>query len=215
MIALVVPVYKNFPGFAELMASVDASVFPIIVDNWNSNIGVAKAWNLGLSKSIAYGIDYTLICNDDIVFEKGTIGKMRLAIEQGLTFTSALNTRDFTPTEEEDYDDEPDFSCFMVNPYEFINQVGFFDENYFPAYFEDNDMHYRMKQAGFPNMLRRTDAPMFHKGSVTQNWEGGMVVSSPQFEMNRAYYAEKWGGVPGEERYTLPFNNPNHTIQDW
>ena len=48
----------------------------------------------------------------------------------------------------------------------------------------------------------------FHKGSVTQNWEGNQVVTSPMFEKNREYYRLKWGGLPGEETLTSPYTGP-------
>lgn len=213
MIGMVVPIYKNFPGFAELMQTVDHPVYPVIIDNWNINRGVARAWNLGLEVCLSRGISQALVVNDDILFREGTIDKLISDLES-MTFTSALNDRDFVPTETREYEEQPEFSCFAVNVNDFVQTVGFFDEKIYPAYFEDNDMHYRMKLAGTP-ALRRKDAPVFHRGSVTQNWDGGMVVSSPQFEKNRLYYRTKWGGVPGEEKYTTPYGSPELTLKDW
>lgn len=212
-LAVVVPVMVNFKGLAELLCSVDYNAVPIIYNNWDFNHGVAKAWNDGLRIAMKRNIGNVLIVNDDITFEPGTISKMMNSMYTQ-PFVSALNKRDFTPATTESYDDEPDFSCFMVHPKQFTNRLGFFDENFYPAYFEDNDMGYRMRLAGWLANTRRLDAPVFHKGSVTQNWDGGMTVSSPQFEKNRLYYRTKWGGVPGQEQYKTPFGQGG-SIKDW
>jgi hypothetical protein len=42
VIALVVPVLKRFDLFTRLMASVDTEVYPVIVPNYEDNIGVEQ-----------------------------------------------------------------------------------------------------------------------------------------------------------------------------
>jgi len=41
-----------------------------------------------------------------------------------------------------------DYSCFMIRPKMLINQVGYFDQNFLPAYWEDTDMHWRLASFG-------------------------------------------------------------------
>lgn len=203
-VGLVVPVYKNFQGFAELMHSIDYPVLPIIADNWNENMGVSRSWNYGIEKANIENLDYALVCNDDIFFDQGTIVKLVEAMEtENYDLVSAINRRDHVPTEDTHYREEPDFACFMVKT-NFLDEFGEFDEKFSPAYFEDNDMHYRIKVAG-GKAVCRADASFYHYGSVTQNWEGKQVVTSPMFEANRAYYVEKWGGYPGSELFLEPF----------
>lgn len=213
-VGLVVPVYKNFPGFAALMASVDRCVVPYIIKNWEDNVGVSGGWNEGLRRAIDDDCDAVVIPNDDIIFEPGTINKM-LAGLTSFDLVTAFNTRDenYSHLDEPHFIDSPDFACFAVKPKEFVDGVGWFDEGFRPAYFEDNDMHYRMQLVGM-EAKKRTDAPMFHAGSVTQNWDGQPVVDGEMFEMNRAYYGMKWGGWPGEEKFKTPFNNPDNTVKD-
>lgn len=206
-IGLVVPVYKNFEGFADLMRTVDTPVLPIVIDNWRSNIGVSKGWNEGIRRAIKQGCDLALICNDDILFYEGTIAKLRGAVwNTGLGFdlVTPVNVRDHSLTNKFTTTENPDFSCFMIEPEKFTDKFGWFDENFSPAYFEDNDMAYRIRVAG-GRYAARTDAGHFHQGSVTQNWGGQQVVTGPMFEANRAYYVAKWGGTPGNELYTIPF----------
>ncbi len=71
-------------------------------------------------------------------------------------------------------------------------------------------MHYRIKILGY-KAIATTAAPYYHYGSQSQNAslsEGKPIVDGMKFEANRAYYTEKWGAGPGQERYVYPFNNP-------
>lgn len=210
MITLIVPVMKNFRGFAELMESVDEEVRPIIIPNWSDNIGVSRGWNDGLSKSIDLGADYAVVSNDDVILEPGTIKKMVMGLND-YDLVTGNNTRDMETSD--GYDEQADFSCFAVKPKQFIDRFGWFDESFSPAYFEDNDMAWRIR-AGGGTFARDLNAGMLHRGSVTQFMDGP-VVTSPMFEKNRDYYARKWGGWPGNETYTSPFNDRTMTIKDW
>lgn len=200
MVGLIVPVMKNFTGFATLMASVDYPVRPYIIDNWTENHGVPKGWNMGIDRAIANDEDVVIISNDDVTFWPGTIAKLVREM-----WTADLASVVSTDTGKTGFmaADFPDFACFAIKPREFIDKFGYFDEHFSPAYFEDNDMTYRVKLAGGVQGLI-LDARVDHAGSVTQNMDGP-VVTSPMFEANRAYYAGKWGGVPGQETYEAPF----------
>ena len=211
-IGLVVPVFKNFPGFAELIESVDEAVVPIIIPNWRDNLGVSKGWNAGMAIAISKGIETVIIVGDDVVFRPQTISKITTPLDKHLLVT-ATNERDGGGEVDEVYVEAPDYSCFAIRPADFVNTVGWFDENFTPAYFEDNDMAYRVKLAG-KTQMRRLDAPMFHKGSVTQNWGGTTYVTTPMFEKNRYYYESKWGGSPGAETFTSPFDNDTIGLLD-
>lgn len=210
-IGLIVPVLNNFKGFTELIESVDIDIRPIIIDNWNDNLGVSIGWNMGVAKAIELGLDTVAIVNDDVVLAPGTLDKL---VESSVDcdLVSGVNHDDTGAGLF--YDGFPDYSCFVIKPREFVEKFGLFDETFTPAYFEDNDMHYRIKVAGGKSALR-LDARIYHKGSVTQFSMHGGVVTSPMFEENRAYYISKWGGQPREERFTTPFNDPNKTHKDW
>lgn len=201
-IGLVVPVMNNFKGFAELMASVDyPAIFPIVIDNWNENRGVSWAWNAGIMKSISF--KYCLIVNDDVTFYPSTIFKLMVAINSGRIFVTGNSGNG--EYQYGTYNNEPDFSCFMINPIEFVKKYGWFDEENFPIYFNDNDMARRMLLTG-DKYEKRLDARIEHKGSITQNNVVGGVETSPIFEQRRAKYVQKWGGGPLEEKFTIPFN---------
>ncbi len=203
-VALIVPVMTNFEGFTRLMASVDTNIRPYVIPNYEENIGVSKAWNKGIIQAALDGFEYAVVANDDIVLEKGCIQAMLPHLKKGWDVVTAVNTRDF-PEPEDCKTNEPDYAFFAVRPGVFLDKFGPFDEKFTPAYFEDNDMYRRVNLLG-GTQTKLSSARMFHEGSVTQFHGGSRVVSHEMFEKNRAYYAAKWGGVPGEETFVIPFN---------
>lgn len=214
-IGLIVPVYKNFEGFATLMRSVDVPVLPIVIDNWRENIGVSAGWNVGIQNAVNQHCDLALICNDDAILHPGTINKLAVEIwNRGADLVTPINTRDARLSTHAEHRPTPDFSCFMIQPTEFVRKFGQFDQNFTPAYFEDNDMAYRISLLG-GTMYARTDTGFFHKGSVTQNWGGQQVVTAPMFQKNRAYYISKWGDEPGHELFVTPFNRADMAVNNW
>lgn len=209
-VALIVPVLYNFDGFTKLMRSVDFPVLPIVLPNWETNIGVAAAWNDGLEK--AMGADVAIVVNDDVEFHSGTIAMLADALDD-FDLISAVAMPD--PPRWSEEHGFPDFACFAVKPADFVEKFGMFDENFYPAYFEDNDMVYRIKLGGGRQGVHMS-AGINHPGSVTQNWGGQRVVSHEKFESNRDYYVTKWGGRPHEEIYERPFNGiSGKTYKDW
>lgn len=209
-----VPVMSNFRGFAELVHSLNnAGVEFMVEDNWNENIGVSKAWNKFLKAGLKRDYDSVLICNDDVVWRPGSFGNLLSAWYSRPTDTILMSgvAHDIAPGLHE----APDYSCFIFDPQEILEYMGSFDENFSPAYFEDNDSHYRIKLAD-KRALCVSEARVDHKGSQTQNADPSKpVVSSQMFEANRDYYSRKWGGWPGQETFTTPFNDPNKSIKDW
>jgi hypothetical protein len=77
-------------------------------------------------------------------------------------------------------------------------------------------MHYRIKLFPRYKAYIRRDADVFHVGSATQN-ANPVIPNCPswQFEGIRAYYIRKWGGGPGEETFTNPWNNPEYATSAW
>lgn len=217
MIGLVVPVLKNFRGLAELLLSVKSQwnmVSFYIIDNWRDPRCVAESWNQGITQALEDRCHAVLVCNDDVILSPMAIDNLYDRVDDN-TMITGINMRDHFQTEDvwtfvaeepEITDEAPDFSCFMITE-KFYEAVGPFDTNFQPAYFEDNDYHYRIKLAGL-SAERTTFAPIYHEGSVTQNMDRkNPVVPSRQFEQNRMYYFHKWGGFPGQEKFTFPYND--------
>lgn len=238
-IGLVVPVMINFKGYCQLIRSLfGEEIVVAIADNWVRNKGVSAGWNEGIGRCILSNCTHILVCNDDIVMMPGSLKLLadRLDEDDDICMTTGNNVRDqeadgfvlhrdvevtddiinfldrFAGQEESD---TPDFSCFMITP-ETYGMIGKFDENFRPAYFEDNDYHYRIKLAG-SKTARMLQVPIFHPGSATQNHPDlkGQAVAGREFELNRRYYVSKWGGPPGQEAWIHPFNDPNRDWSSW
>lgn len=213
-LALVCPVLNRFELFTQMIATIDEPVRPYIIDNWNQNGGVAYGWNTGLLRAYRDGYEYALVCNDDIRFEPGVVrGLWNDIHETGAVIVTPNQNghREMTGLTE----GLADFFCFMVDIKQLFSNCGFFDSNFWPAYFEDNDMHYRIKLAGLSTYLDN-DLVVHHHGSATQNHMVDFpVCSHEQFVINRTYFVNKWGGVPGEERFTVPYDDDKLTIKDF
>lgn len=205
--AVVVPVMKNFKGFAELMESIDTPVLPLVIDNWTHNAGVGPAWNRGIVQAAEAGCEYAVIVNDDVVLPSGMIGRLterltgRRAIVSPTNVTGVCHPRGLN------------FWCFAIKPREFIQQYGLFDENFAPAYYEDDDMAYRVRLAG--GVIETIADTAYHQVMGTQSMDSVPVVGYDVWDKNEKYYAEKWGGSGGNEKFRTPFNDPDKTIKDW
>lgn len=216
-VGVVVPCLKYYKGLAETLESIRTQEEwePFIIPNWRDNNVLAASWNMGVDRAIKRGCDYILICNDDILLSANAIDHMvgyldncgeETVMVTGRNVKSALaDPYEIFNYNSEVYDDPecPDFSCFMIRKDTF-DKVGCFDENFIPAYFEDNDYHRRIKLLGL-KAVNYGAAAFYHFGSLTQNLEGP-VCTSDMFVGNRSYYATKWGGEPGQEQYETPFN---------
>ena len=220
-VPLIVPVLKRFDLFTDTINSVDYDIRPYVIDNYISNRGVSKSWNLGMVRAKKDGFNYAIISNDDVVFKPGTIKKLHEEIVKNedviIGADQHLDRKECGLIEEirpEDFFLSV-FSCYAVNINKLIFKCGYFDENFTPAYFEDNDMRYRIKLAGLKIKIH-TGAKIFHHNSATQNADpNNLVVPSARFQENEEYFIKKWGGKPQKETFTSPFGNPNLTIKDW
>ena len=150
------------------------------------NIGVAASWNLICRMAFNAGYTHVLMLNDDVISEK---------------YADSL----------EDYVDDvgaglyigyKNWSMFILS-YDTFVTVGEFDENFKGAYFEDNDYLYRCKQAGI--IIEETELmnPEVYHQSMSIRKDPTL---NENFENNKEYYIQKWGGVPTEEKYVKPFN---------
>ncbi|HEX4850174.1 MAG TPA: hypothetical protein VFV08_05165, partial [Puia sp.] len=94
--------------------------------------------------------------------------------------------------------------CSFLLPYETFNRIGPFDEHFKTAYYEDNDYAYRLKidGKGFFPTTGLAPIKMVKSGSIQR--DAGL---NRDFEGNKSYFIEKWGGMQGEETFPVPFNN--------
>lgn len=160
------------------------------------NLGVAASWNHLIEKSFEDPkIQFAAILNDDVYWG---IDRDTLHVIVSLMMPAALPQDAIMLPQDSKYD----WSVFVISRNAW-NKVGRFDEKFFPAYFEDKDYEYRAKLAGVP-ITYNLPGPVRFIPSGTIQKDISLLSSSA----NLAYYVSKWGGVPGQEKYTIPFNLP-------
>lgn len=200
-----------------------------ILDNKSLRWPLAKTWNHFAAKYlIDQDFDCLMVANDDVVVRPDTgqlmaWGLLEAQFDPSQPTISAtgpdgklLLATCYVTNEEEggggNHEDvgcrwgvgAPDYSCFAITR-KYLDVVGWFDEMFDPAFFEDNDSHYRIRLAGYEAAQW---APYFHhRGStIKHDSERREFIIGKAFENCRKYYAQKWGGDPGHERFTKPFN---------
>ena len=169
------------------------------------NRGISRSWNDGILNAYAEGADVVIVANDDVLPEAGDLDRVaRKAVqcrEHYIVSCAGPHERlgCFLPSH--------GYSFFAINPIA-IEIIGCFDENFFPAYCEDQDYARRATLAGLSEE-NCADTSVLHGGSSA-------IFASPQLALqnritqahNAAYYLHKWGGDAGREQFDTPFDNP-------
>lgn len=200
---------------------------PVIIDQWRRRRPLSQAWNEGIQRAIDQNCDYILVSNDDVIYSPWTIDRLVEAFEAStddIVMVTGCNNRGLCPdpimmkswpkVENPTTQEHPDFSCFMVRP-NFPLKVGPFDQNLYPAYYEDNEMHIRINVLGY-KAICTTAAPYYHYGSQTQIAIDDISEKHRLFNLNNQYLMEKWGTVDAANLvYKTPFNDPNIDPRDW
>jgi hypothetical protein len=153
------------------------------------NCGVAKSWNWFI-KEVP---EIRIICNDDLIWGADSLKiLMDHYVEDRITCPFIANM----------------FSCFIL-PDKIIKEVGLFDEAISPnyGYFEDGDYYRRMllKGYGIPNDIY---CGIEHEKSTTLRLfnDEERHNHDVKFRLAAKNFTKKWGGSPGKETYTVPYN---------
>jgi len=176
------------------------------------NYGVNFAWEKECNYAFVINND-TIIHQESIIqllkrFKKGDCGMVTCYdISRGqYSDAKSLYTIKASYMSKVEEAEHPNFSAFMIDKKTW-DKVGEFDINFKPAYFEDNDYHRRMQLKGIKAIVY--PKALFHH-YASKTWSEGLAVSASikrrLFENNKQYYINKWGGIPGEETFTKPFN---------
>jgi len=169
----------------------NSKLFRQIRTETHENLGCAGSWNRIMTLSSSPW----LICGNDIQFMPGNVGKISRAL-----------------------DEDPNVSIVCADGYSIfcmtelgLKTVGFFDENFFPAYYEDLDHFRRVKLSG-AKAVGIPDFKFVH--GEAPHWGSSTVKSDPVLEKKfaqitgnlRDYYIRKWGGEPDHEQFSRPYN---------
>lgn len=169
----------------------------LVIDNTLINLGVPGSWNKGIEMMKERKCDWIIFLSASMRFNKG-----------GMDLVEQLETTDLVVAEAEGHQ----FHLMSIRR-EVIEKVGLFDENFFPAYYEDTDYGQRIRNS-FDHTLKwaKIKVDCYCVGNAHGINIAG-VKMNPQ--KNIDYYVRKWGGMPGEQTYSHPFNNPNNSQSFW
>lgn len=167
---------------------------------------LAWAWNQGLKRLVDYKA--IIICNDDITVKPDTGKVITDVLNKVGRKTKTLAVSAYDINRQQDVGNVwipsnllyPGSFCFAVDE-RLSELIGEFDERFWPFLFEDTDMFYRIKKAGYD---WATSVPVWHYGSGSITTPKMVEWRNKYFEQNKLIYIEKWGGVPGEEKYEEP-----------
>lgn len=180
-----------------------------IFDTWHTQVrfatarrrngGVAAAWNIGVDEASRLGAEFVTLCSTSVRFDDGAQGLCRTAdyaAENGqwvYGFESLVGWKCIT---------------FGMSTFD---RVGGFDEEFWPAYFEDNDFIWRLRCDGIleprggDRALRKIPWVGALQPRVVEDAHAikhaGVEV---RFDQLQEYYEAKWGGPPGEETSCTP-----------
>jgi hypothetical protein len=147
------------------------------------NIGVGPAWNAALR---THRGSLVILANDDIVLADDSIDRLVDPILKGdalMTGTAGHG-----------------FSFFAMHP-EQVRRVGFFDEGFAPAYYEDTDYLRRMNLCGAERLIVETGAAHAEQStSADMGWDARQLI-----DQQGVRYVSKWGGFEGEETFEHPW----------
>lgn len=195
----------------ELLDKVDVSVrsrqgdlFPYMV-----NRGLAKSWNTGIHLAVQAQCETILLLNDDLFFYEGAYCEFLRTIEAVNDISDNVS---FISTNGLETGGSPfvgkvipqNFACCALTT-SAVDRVGYFDENFWPAYFEDVDYARRAGLLGMTVHIDPRTLVEHERSSTSRKDEDIRKNSADYFNANKAYFEKKWGGSRGSEAFNRPF----------
>ena len=193
-------VFNQTPVPADLLLIQQSEAVRAQVDQWQDhatiyrpgrNIGLSKAMNYGLRWAFDRGYSEALLMNDDMV------------LTDPRTLTLLLDIIKVAPRQLR-WIKNRGYSAIVVTR-AITEEIGWFDEDIAFAYFEDNDHHRRVILAGIPWDDVQIDSEHMGSGSIKSDSRLNQL-NGITFPINQQWYLAKWGGGPGQETYTVPWN---------
>lgn len=207
---LILPILNRWDLAEQMLASIDVPVDRVvIVDNGGvvpkEREAIRPLMNLGFSGGINAGISQTpdaewwMWAGADVTFGAGDLTNIAHLIED------TRNPRVVTG----DRSDERllRFAYAALNR-QAIEAVGLLDEwTFYPAYFDDDDYQYRCTQGGVEWVTY--NGAIAHRRSSTIHSSPELAAENARtFPENAQRYTAKWGGPPGSERFSRPWDKP-------
>jgi hypothetical protein len=159
---------------------------PIRVERPGRNLGVAGSWN---QLHRLYAPLEVVYMNDDLMVAPDVLG--RLVSSPHLLASPSPDPASW-------------WSCFLQREAAW-DAVGEYDDGFWPAGFADDDYRYRMRLAGLEPGTVDGHGGLVHRGGAIEG------VAFTRSEWNRRRYIRKWGGDPGAETFSRPWDGQTHS----
>jgi len=170
-VGLLIIINNNPNANFEGTDSIPDCVADYRVLNMPANLGCAASWNLGIK--LTPFAPWWLVASDDVVFEPGALQKFeRECFSDRLTIS----------------DEWPFYQFFGVGEM-IVAQIGLFDENLYPANFEDDDYQRRCEVAGVK--IYRASAPHSHVKQGTVHDPEWAEHNARTYGLNETYFVRK------------------------
>jgi hypothetical protein len=182
---------------------IESNVNCILEPKIPDHIGVSGSWN----RILRFGFevlnkDYVIMVGSDTVMKPGFLDTVLTDLElKKPDFAVGYNCC---------------FNCWAMSR-KCYDVVGLWDENFFPAYWEDLDYHFRIVNANLTMIQVGQDGLLEHCGSSTiRTCPERDQANSRTFVRNKHYLETKWNGpIFTSENFKTPFNDPEATLEDW
>lgn len=193
---LIVPVLNRYDLLNRMIASIDYPIeMLLVIDNGKgdeelthnplvqevrrlhmpTNQGVAGSWNLGI-KLLAFEPVW-FFSSADTEYNPGALAALAEAKTDAVTLCKTF----------------PHWQTFAIGE-QVVRQIGLFDENLFPIYFEDNDYMKRCIQSQIS--VRYLDLAVKHDNSSTINSDPKLFEQNRRtFSDNETYFKQKYAGL--------------------
>lgn len=193
-------------------ASSDGTAQWLVTQNFSTislrlQASLSACWNMGLATFFRAGRSGVLVLNADVEISPKTYRYLSsYSFHQKIPFVTCVSVEAPQQFHEPAFDwsyhvrEHPDFSAFFITQ-EVIDRVGWFNEDYYPAYVEDCDYHVRMHRAGVKAIC--VDVPFLHHGATTiKNADKAeRVIIARGAAANRERFKREYGCLPGTPEY--------------
>lgn len=166
------------------------------------NLGVAGSWNIGARRVLEQGLDYLVILSASMIF----------GYRLHTTFRAEIEAHDGAPLIEAM---GHSWHAIAIHRRTF-EDVGLFDENFWPGYYEATEFGWRLRLRGYED--RPWPRVWFNAMSAGQaihvdrsRWDAPLVND----QALRDYYIARCGAYSPDETFTHPFDDPSKALGWW
>ena len=191
----------------------NVNIKKFVIINASFNIGVGRGWNYIIRN---FPADYWIIAGDDTYFEGGSLKKIAECMtvpECNENVYIEFNLK----TNNSDEVIPAGYATFILTN-KIHDKVGLFDENIYPAYFEDDDYRKRVERSGEKYCILQDVYIRHGHGNTEASLTLHSVDSNYKQKMNRCfcinekYFNEKWKSKDLSNAYLHPFNNNKYQL---